>query len=376
MDEANIGKALTMIGAGLAGRGRIDADFTLINEFSKKIGKDKRDLIEKQALEEKEQKLAMEMARTQDQLANSKSQRDTEDLVRKQKNLDIQMGQMKVRQEQLSNDPSSGMSTAARSYYSDQLAKIGMGPLADQVRSGSMSQSQIEDLLGKSNLQNLAAQFDAAQARKEIKAMDAAAKSEAMKVKQVEKIGSIEDGLRKEVTAIDQKFKYSDLKSHMDTLGEQLKSPNGIVDVAMLYGFMKSLDPESVVRESEIGLVLSASSPMVKAFNLPRKFTKGDILPADTRAKMISFMQSELASRSKMMASKLAPHINRAEKAGADLESILPTQVLKEVVKPKEEQKTTAPTGKVRVQMPSGKIGMISAEKLQYALSKGAKEIK
>jgi hypothetical protein len=372
MDSIALGKALTMIGTGLGGRGYTTPDFTLLDELTKKVGKDKRDIKEQTELKEREQKLGMEIARTQDQLANSASNRATEDIVRKQKAMESEVMGLKLRQEQLSHAPDSGMSTAARSFYGQQLERIGMKDMANLIQSQKMSQAQVEDILGKNNLQSLVAQFDSTQARKELKQVESNIKQESLEAKKQEKVGSIEDMLRKETSAIDQKVKYSDLKAHMETLGEQLKSPNGVVDVALLYNFMKSLDPESVVRESEIDLTLRASSPLAKAFNLPRKFTKGDILPPETRTKMINYMQSELAAKAKLMGARLAPHINRAEKAGADLSSILPTDVLNNVTK-----KTPPPaTGKVRIRLPDGRTGTIPKDKLQDALDKGAKEIK
>lgn len=374
MDSIAIGKALTMLGTGLGGRGYTTPDFTLLDEFAKKVGKDKRDIKEQASLKEQEQKLGMEIARTQDQLANSASDRATEDIVRKQKAMESEMAGLKLRQEQLSHAPDSGMSTAARSFYGQQLERIGMKDMANLIQTQKMSQAQIEDILGKNNLQSLVSQFDATQARKELKQVESTLKQEGVEAKKQEKVGAIEDMLRKEASAMDQKVKFSDLKAHMETLGEQLKQPNGVVDVALLYNFMKSLDPESVVRESEIDLTLKASSPLAKAFNLPKKFTKGDILPPETRAKMVSYMQSELAAKAKLMGARLAPHINRAEKAGADLSSVLPTDVLNSVVK--KQELPTATSSKVRVRLPDGRTGTIPKEKLQDALAKGAKEIK
>jgi hypothetical protein len=63
--------------------------------------------------------------------------------------------------------------------------------------------------------------------------------------------------------------------------GSELGTGQG--DLAIIFGYGKMLDPESVVRETEFANAEAAMGYMQKAINIPDKFIKGDRLTAEGR---------------------------------------------------------------------------------------------
>lgn len=65
-----------------------------------------------------------------------------------------------------------------------------------------------------------------------------------------------------------------------------LGSNNGIGDVAATYGFVKSLDPTSVVRESEFGIAANAGGIVSRMENIIEKHKDGKFLPPEVKREM------------------------------------------------------------------------------------------
>lgn len=72
---------------------------------------------------------------------------------------------------------------------------------------------------------------------------------------------------------------------------------NGAAQTNMLYSFVSAMDPNSAVREGEIGLVQSASGLRAQAMNLIQKAQGGSaIVPPEMLRQMGSLMSARLAS--------------------------------------------------------------------------------
>ena len=91
-----------------------------------------------------------------------------------------------------------------------------------------------------------------------------------------------EFGVRFETKAEKATEAYSGYKALMESLSD----PSGISDVAAIFSFMKSLDPRSVVRDSEFQMAAGASGIWEEFWNLRNKVKKGEILPETTRRDM------------------------------------------------------------------------------------------
>jgi hypothetical protein len=61
---------------------------------------------------------------------------------------------------------------------------------------------------------------------------------------------------------------------------------SGPADIAAIFGFMKTLDPRSVVRESEFQVAAEAGGIWDKITNLTEKYSKGEVLPDAVRKEM------------------------------------------------------------------------------------------
>lgn len=66
-----------------------------------------------------------------------------------------------------------------------------------------------------------------------------------------------------------------------------LKDPTGTNDIALLYGYMKMLDPGSVVREGEFATAAAAGGPAAKYANLYDWVVKGNKLTPEVRRQMV-----------------------------------------------------------------------------------------
>lgn len=248
----------------------------------------------------------------------------TQDLNRKTIVTNLEKAQLQLKDERAKSNPSSHVSLAAKNFYADQLDNIEMYDMADQIRTGAFSMNQIEDILGKNNLQNLVTQFDATEARREIKEMELAAKKEAAEQKKQQQVAQVEDELRKEVTKADKESQYTAAANQLEAVQKELQNPNGVTDMALIYNVMKSLDPGSVVREGELKLAVNTQSWLAKSLNLPKRITKGDLLAPEQRKKMVDLMAGRVNSARNTFAQMVSPQIERGERAGANMESILP----------------------------------------------------
>ena len=144
-----------------------------------------------------------------------------------------------------------------------------------------------------------------------------------------EKTFSQETKLRSEVNNADKdinfsttKFNYEGLKKKLDT-GEF----NGVDDIKTIYGFIKALDPGSVVRESETELVFKAESPLTRMLNIPAKITRGDIASPAFRQKLMKSYGDLYNDRKSQFEYKIKPKVNAAKKYGLDINNILTEEI-------------------------------------------------
>ena len=78
---------------------------------------------------------------------------------------------------------------------------------------------------------------------------------------------------------------YGQALEGYDRLIASLNSPGGLGDVAAIFGFMKMLDPNSVVRESEYATAANAGGIYNRMMNLLEE-AEGNVLPDNVRAQM------------------------------------------------------------------------------------------
>jgi len=107
----------------------------------------------------------------------------------------------------------------------------------------------------------------------------------------------IEKELRGEVAK--ESGEYKIVKSAFNKVREAAKNPSPANDVALLYGYMKLLDPGSVVRESEYATAENAGSVPTRVQNLYNKAINGEKLTAAQRKDFVDSAKGQYKSQVK-----------------------------------------------------------------------------
>lgn len=78
-------------------------------------------------------------------------------------------------------------------------------------------------------------------------------------------------------------------------IGATQAQPGGAGDLSVVYGWAKTMDPNSVVREGEVGMAQSASGPLQRAQFLASKYRlqEGGSLPPQVRQQLIEEMRTK-----------------------------------------------------------------------------------
>lgn len=103
--------------------------------------------------------------------------------------------------------------------------------------------------------------------------------------------------------------------------GAQMDNAQG--DLSLLFGYMKLLDPNSVVRETEFANAEQAQGTLQKWFNFPNKFIKGERLTSEAR-KHFSEAAFQLYEQKRQSYDRAVEfYSNRAERSGVDPNLVL-----------------------------------------------------
>lgn len=86
---------------------------------------------------------------------------------------------------------------------------------------------------------------------------------------------------------------------------------SGPADIAAIFGFMKTLDPRSVVRESEFQVAAEAGGIWDKITNLSEKYSKGEVLPDAVRKEMANLSTQLMESYKKTYVRNREDYENR-----------------------------------------------------------------
>lgn len=221
------------------------------------------------------------------------------------------------------DDPNSVVSK----LYRDTLSELTTGAGIKISIPPKSSASELEKIYP--NLVNLVSAKEARDARLEAAKLMADSRKDKDKERKEDKAFSQETKLRNEVNAVDKdlnfsttKFNYEGLKSRMDS-GKW----NGVDDIKAIYGFIKALDPGSVVRESETELVLKAESPILRMLNVPKRITSGDIASPAFRQKLLKSYEDLYNDRRKQFEYKIKPKVKAAKAYDLNAENILSEEV-------------------------------------------------
>lgn len=106
---------------------------------------------------------------------------------------------------------------------------------------------------------------------------------------------NVEEGLRKEFSALSKEFvTVRDAHAQIDRLAQ---SPSAASDVALIYSFMKILDPNSVVRETEYATAQNAAGVPDQIRNVWNRILAGERLNPTQRADFVAQARTVYGTR-------------------------------------------------------------------------------
>ena len=159
----------------------------------------------------------------------------------------------------------------------------------------------------------------------------------------------------------------SEIRSQSALMKESLKNPNPTRDVAIIYGFVKSLDPKSAVREGEIDFVQLGRSVPTKINQYFKRAFTGEILPEKARQEMADYIAQREKQAYKEWDLSAGPYLRQADKSGIDRELVAPGSTEMEL--PTQEQKKEDP--KVKEYADKNSISYDQAENILRARGYG-----
>lgn len=150
-----------------------------------------------------------------------------------------------------------------------------------------------------------------------------ALKAEERETKKVQADLKTEEGLRKEVnTLLKDFFKVSDANARIKAAGRE---PSAAGDLALIFNYMKMLDPGSTVREGEFATAENSASVPSRIMNIYNRIRTGERLGDDQRADFLDRAES-LFGAAVQEASKTAESFERiASSAGVNVGNVLAT---------------------------------------------------
>lgn len=193
---------------------------------------------------------------------------------------------------------------AARTEARMEQARGGLS-LLDVVRS-----RQAQQRLGQA--------AEALKARERQAAAGAARSAAQQAQKQQTELIDRETGLRKELTGNALLKDYEQSAAGYSALQAAAKIGNAQSDLAMVFGFMKTLDPTSVVKEGEQMQVRDTTNIPGRYLNMLTKAQSGQLLSPEQRAELVRVAGATIAAKKGKADSLKAQYSRIAQQTGVD----------------------------------------------------------
>ncbi len=248
-----------------------------------------------------------------------------EDTSLKNDLLNLQNNEITLKLKNKMADKESDVSDLTRQAVSDALVRMGAQAQADKVNSSRYSYDELTAIYGRTNLSNMLAQYENQKARLEAARIAAAKAEENKETKKEDKETILRKNLRAELTKFDEKSNLTNSLSNYKNLKDTFDQGqfNGIDDIKALYTLIKALDPESVVRESEVDLMRMSQPGFSKVVNAPNKFFKGNIFDNKYRQQLLKKLENLVDTNVKSFRIKSAGTLNEIRRQGLDPEEFL-----------------------------------------------------
>lgn len=227
------------------------------------------------------------------------------------------------------DDPNSDASKMLRQLAEEDVFKA----TGKRVNFGNMSYNQLTEIYP--NISRMAERLELAKIKKEERASES-------KKETGEKQEKFIQALRKETTsgALGKMFSnYNTAKRMNAAIEEFSKDPTGYSDYATLMGGLKALQgDDSVVREAEVRLGMSATSLGNKIQNWASKLISGKSLQPEQRDQMIKAVKILSETARKQYSDAISPVMKQAESIGIDKKMLVGEGFLDEEKNPKIQE--------------------------------------
>ena len=135
------------------------------------------------------------------------------------------------------------------------------------------------------------------------------------------KIADAVSGIRKEYNGLEQVKAYRSALPALQSAAQAPDTPAG--DIDLIYAVGKTLDPNSVVREGELNLVIKSGSPLQKFQGYVNYISQGrGRLPPVQRRELVSMLQGRAAQLKAAHDTAAAPFVKQAQAMGLPLDQV------------------------------------------------------
>lgn len=230
-------------------------------------------------------------------------------------------------------DPNSEISRMTR----NMLGQVGLSHLAGQNISAQ-------------DLKNAGIDVDSLLAKKIQLDQTAALKSEAALKRRDDRMSDMAARLAPKV----QNKQYEqmvNLNNQVELIQNAVLNPNPQNDAAIMYSFVKTLDPNSAVRESEIEFTEAGRSIPAKIRQSLSKGATGQLLSQEERQNILDFAKRAAGLQTQAWKISASPYIKQAEKMGIPKEMITGNET--DLSEKQENTVSKSPQGKVMVRRKS-----------------------
>jgi hypothetical protein len=187
-------------------------------------------------------------------------------------------------------------------------------------------------------MQKIAAGKEAAEARKERERLAKEAKEKATQDKATQQNLDREGELRRELLGNPVVREYQTTAVGFDKMRRASSDPSAAGDLAMVFGFMKTLDPGSVVKETEFANAQNATGVPDRIRNVWNRVLTGERLSPEQRAEFLRVAASQVSAAKSRADAIMSSYASTASSIGLD-----PSRIVLRGLTPDIDLSSTSP---------------------------------
>ncbi len=173
--------------------------------------------------------------------------------------------------------------------------------------------------------------------------------------------------LRKEFNALPEVKTYKDATVSFEKIKNTATDPSAAGDLALIFSFMKVLDPGSTVREGEFAAAAAAAGVDERIVASINKAVSGQKLSMGQRADFLKQAEKFYAAHRSQYESTRANYRRLAERMNATPDDVTGPDAMSG-----NGTSTKAPTGPMKMRFPDGSVHDVEPEDMSEAAARGA----